>query len=186
MVSSVWLLISQNGIWFTEIYWEYDLEIWWWLRSTTGSYGRLVLEATYGEIDILFHRGYLGDVSSGRVVGVSTWCITYGRHTRVNTSVDTVYVFSIFNTKSICIIFKKNLICIMKGYWWSLTLSWSDDDQRIFWPPMLFSLKKWENSQIYRIVSFKLELIRILVLHTICMTSYYYMLNLSFSSILDL
>ena len=113
MTSSVWLLISQNGNWFTEIYWWYDLEIWWWLHSTKGSYGRHEIEAAYGETVISLHRDCLGDVSSGRVVGVSTWYITHGRHSRVNTSVGTIYVFSIFNTNSIRFMFWKS-ICIMK------------------------------------------------------------------------
>ena len=83
------------------------LKIWWWLCSTTGSYGRPVLEIAYGETVISLHRDCLENVSSGRVVGVSTWCITHGRHTRVNTSVGTIYVFLIFNTKSIRIMFSK-------------------------------------------------------------------------------
>ena len=41
------------------------------LRSTTGSYGRPVIEVAYGEIIFSLHRGCMGDDSSGRVVGVS-------------------------------------------------------------------------------------------------------------------
>ena len=41
------------------------------LRSTTGPYGRLVIEVTYGEMILSLHRGCIGDDSSGRVVGVS-------------------------------------------------------------------------------------------------------------------
>ena len=40
------------------------------LRSTTGPYGRPVIEVTYAD-DISLHRGCIGDISSGRVVGVS-------------------------------------------------------------------------------------------------------------------
>ena len=83
------------------------MDLWWWLRSTTSPYGRPELEAVYGELAISLHRGCLGDVSSGRVVRVSTWCITHGRHTRVNTNVGTVYVFLIVNTKPIRIMFSK-------------------------------------------------------------------------------
>ena len=39
------------------------------LRSTTGSYGRPVIEVAYGETMISLHRGCLGDISSGRVLG---------------------------------------------------------------------------------------------------------------------
>ena len=42
------------------------------LRSTTGPYGRPMLEVAYGETLLLLHRGFMGDDSSGRVVGVST------------------------------------------------------------------------------------------------------------------
>ena len=83
------------------------MDLWWWLRSITGPYGRPELEAAYGETAISLHRGCLRDISSRRVVGVSTWCITHGRHTRVNTSVGTVYVFWFSNKKSICIMFSK-------------------------------------------------------------------------------
>ena len=41
------------------------------LRSTTGPYGRPVIEVEYGEMILIFHRGCMGDDSSGRVVGVS-------------------------------------------------------------------------------------------------------------------
>ena len=63
------------------------------LRSTTGFYGRPVLEVAYGEIIFSLHRGYLRDISSGRVVRMSAWCITHIWHTRVNTSVGSVYIF---------------------------------------------------------------------------------------------
>ena len=42
------------------------------LRSTTGPYGRPVIEVAYGEILLSLHRGCVGVDSSGRVVGVST------------------------------------------------------------------------------------------------------------------
>ena len=44
------------------------------LRSTTGPYGRPMIEVAYGEIVFSLHRGCMGDDSSGRVVGVSTCC----------------------------------------------------------------------------------------------------------------
>ena len=42
------------------------------LRSTTGPYGRPIIEVAYGEILLSLHRGYKGDDSLGRVVEVST------------------------------------------------------------------------------------------------------------------
>ena len=41
------------------------------LRSTTGLYGRPMIEVTYGEMIFSLYRGCIGDDSSGRVVGVS-------------------------------------------------------------------------------------------------------------------
>ena len=41
------------------------------LRSTTGLYGRPVIDVAYGEMLFSLHRGCMGDDSSGRVVGVS-------------------------------------------------------------------------------------------------------------------
>ena len=41
------------------------------LRSTTGPYGRPVIEVAYGEMILSLHRGCNGDDSSERVVGVS-------------------------------------------------------------------------------------------------------------------
>ena len=41
------------------------------LRSTTGPYGRPMLEVEYGEILFSLNRGCMRDDSSGKVVGVS-------------------------------------------------------------------------------------------------------------------
>ena len=41
------------------------------LCSTTGPYGRPVIEVAYGEMILSLHQGCMGDDSSGRVVGVS-------------------------------------------------------------------------------------------------------------------
>ena len=41
------------------------------LRSTTGPYGRPVIEVAYEEMIFSLHRGYMGDDSLGRMVGVS-------------------------------------------------------------------------------------------------------------------
>ena len=42
------------------------------LRSTTGPYGRSIIEVAYGEMLLSLYRGCEGDDSSERVVGVST------------------------------------------------------------------------------------------------------------------
>ena len=124
-------------IWIWWCFWN----LWWWLRSTTDSYGRLVLEAAYGEIVISLHRGCLGDVSSGWVVEVSTWCITYDLHTWVNTSVGTVYMFLTFNIKFILLCFE-NLYVVWNdtgGPWHCPSPTMF---RECFWPPMIFSLNK--------------------------------------------
>ena len=41
------------------------------LRSTTGPYGRPMIEVAYGEMLLSLHRGCVGEDSSRRVVGVS-------------------------------------------------------------------------------------------------------------------
>ena len=71
--------------------WYEKMVLQWWLRSTTGSYGRTYVEATYREIMIHSTMAIFRDVSSRRMVGVLPWYITHSRHTRVNTSVGTVY-----------------------------------------------------------------------------------------------
>ena len=40
------------------------------LHSTTGPYGRPVIEVAYGEMILSLHRGCMRDDSSGRMVGV--------------------------------------------------------------------------------------------------------------------
>ena len=50
---------------------DVDFHLMMMLCSTTGPYGRPMIEVAYGEMIFLLHRGYIGDDSSGRVVGVS-------------------------------------------------------------------------------------------------------------------
>ena len=57
-------------------------------------------------------------------------CLTYpGQHQCGHN----VYYFLVFKYKNICIciLFSKS-ICSIKEHWWSLTLSWPDEVQRIF------------------------------------------------------
>ena len=63
------------------------------------------------------HRDCMGDDSSRRVVGVSAWCIAHVGHTRVNTSVGSVYVISWFSRyKHLykCILFLKSIYILYK------------------------------------------------------------------------
>ena len=92
-----------------------DIDIQWWLRSTTGSYGWTCVETAYEEIMIHSTESILGDVSSGRMVGVSPWYIIHDRHTRVNTSVGTVYdIFFCFHDIKIYMYYILKSICIIK------------------------------------------------------------------------
>ena len=136
------MMKPQGGYVFDTRIYMYIMILWWWdvmrtrwwLRSTTGPYGRPVIEVAYGEMILSLHRGCMEDDSLGRVVGVSAWCIIHVWHTRVNTSVGTVYIifwFSIYKNLCICILFSK-FICSIKEYWLYLTLSWPDEDQRMF------------------------------------------------------
>ena len=83
-------------VWYTHIYNDFTMmrcnEDMVMLRSTTGPYGRPVIEVAYGEMILSLHRGCMGDDSSGKVVGVSTWCIAHIWHTRINTSVSSMYI----------------------------------------------------------------------------------------------
>ena len=77
---------------YDDFIWQWDvMRTQWWLHSITGSYERTCDRGRiWGDYNSL-HQGYLRDVSLRRVVGVSLWWITHVRHTRVNTSVGTVY-----------------------------------------------------------------------------------------------
>ena len=116
------------------LWWWVVIRTQWWLRSTAGPYGGPMIEVAYEKMILSLHRGCMRDDSSGRVVRVSVWCITHVGHTRVNTSVGSVYNifwFSKYKNLCICILFSKS-ICSIKEHWWYLTSSWPDDVQRMF------------------------------------------------------
>ena len=95
-----------------------DIEIWWWLRSTTGPYGRSVLKVAYGEFLYFTPPRLYRENSLGRVVGVSACCITHARHTQVNTSMGSITLFfNFFDIKTymyyafkIYILYKRTLV----------------------------------------------------------------------------
>ena len=134
MIYDMILMTSQRGI---LIYILYDgitrwYIIWWWnvirtqrwLRSITNSYRRTCDRGRiWGDYDSL-HRGFLKDVSSKKVVEVSSWYITHGRHTQVNTSVGTVYDIFWFSWYKIYMYYVlKSIRIIKRKHWWSLTSS---------------------------------------------------------------
>ena len=120
--------------WYTRIYlykYDYviDFNLMVMLRSTTGPYGRPVIEVVYGKMIFSLHRGCMGDDSSGRVIGVSAWCIVHVWHTRVNTNVGTMYVIFWFS----------NMWIFNVMFWWCHEMAykyavyiyiWNKDDMR--------------------------------------------------------
>ena len=71
--------------------------------------------------------------NSGRVVGVSACYIAYARHTRVNTSVDSITLFfDFYDIKTYMYYAFKIYIYCIKEHWWSLTSSWPVKVQRMF------------------------------------------------------
>ena len=109
----VYILYDDIIRWYIIWWWDV-MRIEWWLRSITGPYGRTCDRGCiWGDYDSL-HRGDLGNVSSERVVGVSSWYITHGRHIRVNTSMGTVYDFFNFHDIKIYMYYAFKSICIIK------------------------------------------------------------------------
>ena len=100
------------------------------LHSTMGPYGRPMIEVAYGEMLLSLHRGCMGVDSSGRVVGVSTWCRpcwTYSGQQQCELNVYCFLDFHIINIKYTHMVFKYIYIYSIKEHWWSLTLSWLDE-----------------------------------------------------------
>ena len=140
-------MMSRGGciFWYTWRYlYKYDyvmnFNLMVMLRSTTGPYGRPVIEVAYGEMIFSLHRGCLGDDRSGRVVGVSAWYIVHVWHTRINTSVGSVYIiFLVFKYKNLCIgILISKFICSIKEHWSPLTSSCPRRFREYFWSSMSF------------------------------------------------
>ena len=76
------------------------------LRSTTGPYGPPILEVAYGEMLCSLHRGCMGVDSSGRMVGVSTWCRPCWTYPGQHQCGLTVYCFGFSYYTSIKYIYK--------------------------------------------------------------------------------
>ena len=66
------------------------------LRSTTGPYGRPMLEVAYGEMLCSLHRGCMGVDSSGRVVGMSTCCRPCWTYPGQHQCGFTIFCFGVF------------------------------------------------------------------------------------------
>ena len=124
---------------FTRLRVRHGLFIWCYfmviLRSTTGPYGRSMIEVAYGEILFSLYRGCMGDDSSGRVVGVSTCCRPCWTYPGQHQCGLNVYYFLGFYTIRIYMYYVFKFIHvygIIQKHWWSLTLSWPDEVQRTF------------------------------------------------------
>ena len=104
------------------------------LRNTTGPYGRPMLEVAYGEMPCSLHRGCMGVDSSRRVVGMSTCCRPCWTYPGQHQCGLTVFCFRVFILYQYNIYIYKgfsNLYTVQKKHWWSLSLSWPDEVQRI-------------------------------------------------------
>ena len=130
----------QDGyVWYTRIY-MYMLILWWWdvmrtqwwLRSTTASYGRPVINVAYEETlihsteavwEILAWEEWLGcrhDASA--MFGIPRLTPVWAQY---------IYFLDFKNIKTyMYYVFKS--ICIIKEHWWTLTSSWLDEVQRMF------------------------------------------------------
>ena len=112
------------------------------LHNTTGLYGRLVIEVAYGKMIFSLHRGCMGDDSSGKVVRVSAWCIVHVWHTQINTSVGSIYIFSVFSRyKNIYV------LCFQIYMYYKRALVDSDlvlarwDSKNVFDRPLVFKIE---------------------------------------------
>ena len=93
------------------------------LRSTTGPYGRPVIEVAYGEMIFSLHRGCMRDDSSRRVVRVSVYAspmFDILGSTPVWAQC-IIFRFSIHKYMYMYTVFKS--IYSIKEHWWSLILS---------------------------------------------------------------
>ena len=110
------------------------------LRSTTGPYGRPMIEVAYGKILLSLYRGCMGDDSSGRMVGLSTCCCpcwTYPGQYQCGLNV--YYFLGFYTIKTyMYYVFKSiHVYSLIQKHWWSLTLSWPDEVQTIFDRPLV-------------------------------------------------
>ena len=142
-ISKVYVLSKCESKWFwwkshevakyfdTHVYmFNYDYDIGFhlmvMLRSTTGSYGRPVIEVAYGEM--IFHSTETVWEMLAREE-LRPYLTYLGQH-QCGLHIY-IFWFSRYKNLCICILFSK-FICSIKEYWWSLTLSWPDKVQKIF------------------------------------------------------
>ena len=111
------------------------LVLWWWLCSTTGSYGRTFLETAYGEI--IFHSTEVVWVMEAREKWLgcrheTSLMVSIPKSTPVWAQ---YIIFSRFHDtrkNKFYMYYVLKSIRIIKEHWWSLILSWPDGVQRIF------------------------------------------------------
>ena len=109
------------------------------LRSTTGPYGRPIAEVAYGEILFSLHRGCMGVKlgKSGWGVDMCRPCWTYPDQHQCGL---TYIVFGFSYYIKYIYIYGFQTFHYIKEHWWSLTLSWPDEVQRmIFDRPFVLS-----------------------------------------------
>ena len=101
------------------------------LCSTTGPYGRSMLEVAYGEILFSLHRGCMGVKlgKSGWGVDMMSPMLDIPESTLVWAHCIPFFCGFSYYIKYIRMVFK--LLHYIKEHWWSLTLSWPDEVQRM-------------------------------------------------------
>ena len=114
------------------------------LRSTTSPNGRPIIEVAYEEMIFSVYRGCMGDDSLRRVVRVLAWCIIHVWHTRVNTSVGSIYIFSVFSRyKNIYVLCFQIFMYYKRALVDSdLVLAWWGSEN-IFDRPWVFQNRNW-------------------------------------------
>ena len=141
------------------------------LRSTTGPYGRPITEVAYGEMFLSLHRGCTGVDSSGRVIGVSTWCrpyLTYPDQHQcgLNVSFFSFLYIYIYKPMYRYTVFKI-YIYIIKEHWWSLISSWPDEIKRIFSTAHEFLKGKSKPQTVFMIILYTLYNHNFIMLYSI-------------------
>ena len=109
------------------------MRTWWWLRSTTSPYGRPMIEVAYGEMIFSLHRGCMGMIAWEEWLGCRHDASPMSdilESTLVWAPCIHIFRFSKYKNLCLCILFSKS-ICSIKKHWWSLTLSWLDEFQRM-------------------------------------------------------
>ena len=108
------------------------------LGSTTGPFGRPMIEVAYGEMWFSLHRGCMGDDSLGRVVGALAWCRPCWTYPGQHQCELNIYYFLGFLIIKTYTYYVFKLESITGGLW---LCPGSTRFKERFWPPIGFKVK---------------------------------------------